>query len=244
MSAYQVIASHYDLLTGNIDYASYSAYIDNKLTENNISGIILDAGCGTGTMLSLMSRRGYDMIGVDICSEMLAIASNKQTRALLLQQDLCYLDLYGSISGAISTLDVINHFSSEHSLKRFISRVSLFMDDNGIFIFDMNLPFKHEVVLADNTFTFEFDECMLIWQNHLKGRRLHIKLDLFTESKEGFYLRKSESFYEYTYSLEEIKALIEPDFDILEIIDGETFRELSEVSERAVFTTRKRHATL
>jgi len=240
MSAYGEIASFYDLLTGNVNYDAYSEYIAEKLKENNIEGLILDAGCGTGTLLSRIRAYGYDMIGVDICPEMLSVADAKQTGALLLQQDLSELDLYGTVSGAISTLDVINHFSSELLLKRFLSRLSLFMEEGGVFIFDLNLPYKHETVLADNTFVFDYGSCVLVWQNKLLGSRLLIEMDLFIEAENGSYIRKREKFWEYTYTPERIKALLEPDFEILEVLDGESFSALSETSERAVFAVRKR----
>lgn len=137
MSGYSLLAHYYDLLTDNVNYDEYARYIDNTFITQKIDGIILDAGCGTGTMLSLLAERGYDMIGVDIDEEMLSEAKQKCPDALLLRQDVTEIDLFGTIRGAVSTLDVVNHIESINAVERFFSRVALFLEPDGIFIFDM-----------------------------------------------------------------------------------------------------------
>ena len=240
MNAYAAIARLYDALTANVNYSAYAEYIVRKFKENQIEGTILDAGCGTGVMLEHFKKHGFDMIGVDISSDMLASAARKQTGALLLQQDLRCLDLFGTISGAVSTLDVMNHLPSENDLTIVFSRIALFMEAKGILIFDINLPYKHNEVLANNCFVFELSKEIVVWQNRLEKTRVLINLDVFTECGDNKYTRTSESFYEYTYSLERIKALLEEDYDILEIVDGESFCALSDTSERAVVCARKK----
>ena len=240
MSGYREIADYYDLLTENVDFESYIEFVDGVFKKNNVNGVVLDAGCGTGRVLSLLSRRGYDLIGVDKSPEMLSVAAKKQTGALLLQQDLTQLDLYGTVSGALSTMDVVNHLSSAGDVRRFFSRLALFMEPGGIFIFDMNLPYKHETILANNSFVFEFSKGMLVWRNEPKRGRVLIILDIYILNKNGTYERKQEELYEYTYSLEEISRLAGVDFEIIETKDGETFKGLTEHSQRAVLVARKR----
>lgn len=243
MSAYSIFAHYYDLLTDNVRYADYAKYIDKVFKEHNIGGIILDAGCGTGTMLSLLSERGYDMIGVDIDEEMLSEAFQKCPDALLLRQDIAKLDLFGTIRGAVSTLDVVNHMDSTNAVENFFSRVALFMEPDGIFIFDMNLPYKHDIVLADNAFVFEFTDGMLVWQNKNESEKKRIKmtLDLYLKDKGTQYIRSNESFYEYTYGLKEIEKILNKcGFEIIKTADGEEFTALGDSSQRAVITAKRK----
>ena len=48
---------------------------DALISERNL---VLDLGCGTGTITELLYEKGYDMIGVDSSEEMLQIALDKK----------------------------------------------------------------------------------------------------------------------------------------------------------------------
>ena len=66
MEAYGKFAQVYDLFMDNIDYESWAAYVEKHLKARGIEdGLVLELGCGTGTMTGLLAQKGYDMIGVD-----------------------------------------------------------------------------------------------------------------------------------------------------------------------------------
>ena len=51
----------------NVDYDAWGAWLKQQLKEYGIlDGLVLDLGCGTGTMTELLAEAGYDMIGVTI----------------------------------------------------------------------------------------------------------------------------------------------------------------------------------
>ena len=75
---YSVFAEVYDSLAEDVEYVRRADYITSLLRKYGTDPeIILDLGCGTGSVTSLMAKKGYSMIGVDISSEMLSIASSK-----------------------------------------------------------------------------------------------------------------------------------------------------------------------
>ena len=81
MSAYEKFAQVYDLFMDNIDYEGWAEYVTDRLREYEITdGLVLELGCGTGTMTGLLAGKGYDMIGVDNSEEMLAEAMAKKSR--------------------------------------------------------------------------------------------------------------------------------------------------------------------
>ena len=81
MEAYSKFAQVYDLFMDNIDYEGWADYVTDRLKEYGITdGLVLELGCGTGTMTGLLADRGYDMIGVDNSEEMLAEAMEKESR--------------------------------------------------------------------------------------------------------------------------------------------------------------------
>ncbi|MEG1931565.1 MAG: class I SAM-dependent methyltransferase, partial [Pygmaiobacter sp.] len=225
------------------DYEALHSFIRSMFQSHGlIGGIIADLGCGTGELTLRLASDGYDMIAVDGSADMLAVLNDKrykkeQQGILLLQQDLTKLDLYGTIQGAVSTFDTFNHIGPFAKVDEAIRRVGLFMEKGGLFLFDVNTPYKHTEILHNNTFTLEDEDAQCVWKNTLEdgGARTKIELEI-TDDTETFF----ECFYEYSYALDELKASCERHgFEILDILDGETFHALSATSQRALLIGEK-----
>ena len=253
MAGYGDFAYYYDMLTENVDYKSRCEYICNLLAENGVGkGILLDLACGTGTMSMLLSDRGYDVIGVDASEDMLSVAQEKKTESgkdiMFLCQRMEELDLFGTINGAVCTLDSINHITDEDTVKKVFSKVSLFMEDKGLFLFDVNTPYKHREILGDNTFIYDMDDVYCVWQNSTDKKTLltEVSLDIFerdTEEEDDVYYRYCEEFSERGYELSEIeKWLTEYKFEVLGVFEEMTKKPVGETTQRAVFLARK-HGT-
>ena len=160
--AYNEFAYFYDEFNGEADYDALYEQIRQELNAHDIrDGILADLGCGTGELTLMLTQAGYDMIGIDQSEEMLCVVRDKAEqlglsgKLLLLQQDLLKLDLYGTIRGAVSTFDTFNHIPD---LDTAIANAGFFMEKGGVFLFDMNTPYKHRNVLGDNEFTFEEED--------------------------------------------------------------------------------------
>lgn len=253
MAGYGDFAYYYDLLTENVDYESRCEYICNLLAENGVGkGILLDLACGTGTMSMLLSDKGYDVIGVDASEDMLSVAQEKKMESgkdiMFLCQRMEELDLFGTINAAVCTLDSINHITDEKTVQQVFSKVSLFMEDKGIFLFDVNTPYKHREVLGDNTFIYDMDDVYCVWQNSTDKKTLltEVSLDIFekdTEEEEDVYYRYSEEFSEKGYELSQIeKWLTEYKFEVLGVYEELSKNKVGEKTQRAVFVARK-HGT-
>ena len=248
MASYGDFAYYYDMLTENVDYDKRCEYICGLLAENSISeGILLDLACGTGTMSLMFSQKGYDVVGVDGSEEMLTQAQEKKMESgddvIFLCQRMEELDLFGTINAAVSTLDSINHVTDEDTVKEIFRRVSLFMEDKGIFVFDVNTPYKHREVLGDNTFIYDLDEVYCVWQNSTDENLVTtISLDLFEkdEEDEETYYRYSEEFSERAYDLDDIRSWLEEcKFEVTAVYEEMTKDSVKADTQRAVFVARK-----
>ena len=72
VDAYSSFAEVYDTFMDNVPYEEWAEYLAAILREYGIEdGLVLDLGCGTGSMTEKMAAKGYDMIGVDNSGEML-----------------------------------------------------------------------------------------------------------------------------------------------------------------------------
>ena len=61
MDAYTSFASVYDMFMDNIPYGEWCAYLTSLLKEYGVEdGILLDLGCGTGSLTELLAQEGYD----------------------------------------------------------------------------------------------------------------------------------------------------------------------------------------
>ena len=248
MASYGDFAYYYDMLTENVDYDKRCEYICGLLAENGVSeGILLDLACGTGTMSLMFAEKGYDVVGVDGSEEMLTQAQEKKMESgadiIFLCQKMEELDLFGTINAAVSTLDSINHVTNEDTVKEIFRRVSLFMEDKGIFVFDVNTPYKHREVLGDNTFIYDLDEVYCIWQNSTDENLVTtISLDLFEkdEEDEETYYRYSEEFSEKAYDLDDIRDWLQDcKFEVVAVYEEMTKDAVKADTQRAVFVARK-----
>lgn len=246
--AYNEFAYFYDEFNGEADYDALYAHIKAALDVHAIrDGIVADLGCGTGELTLMLAQAGYDMIGIDQSEEMLCVVRDKADQLglggglLLLRQDLRSLDLYGTIRAAVSTFDTLNHVPE---LDAVIANAGFFMEKGGVFLFDMNTPYKHRAVLGDHTFTFEQEDAGCVWQNHYceAGRRVDIQVDItYYETGERFH----EEFAEYTYDLDTVRdALARHGFTLESVCDGESFGPLTDTSERYFFCAVKNYTQL
>ena len=245
--SYDVFSGFYDRLTDNVEYEKRADYFCRLLSMCDIKdGILLDLGCGTGSMSVKMAEKGFDVIGVDTSIGMLGIAQQKMyesgERILFLNQPMQDIDLYGTVDCAICVLDGINHLNSSDEVRQTFEKVSFFMNKGGAFAFDVNTIYKHKNVLADNAFIYEFDDLFCAWQNNYneEDNSVDISLDFF-EEEDGVYYRSGENFSEQAYELDEISEwLEEAGFEIIGIYDDLTINSVRPDSERAVFLAKKK----
>lgn len=89
MASYESFARVYDLFMDNIPYEEWCGYLHTLLEKYDVTdGLVLELGCGTGTMTELLADCGYDMIGVDNSADMLEIALEKKEQS---GKDILYL---------------------------------------------------------------------------------------------------------------------------------------------------------
>lgn len=246
MESYSQFALVYDKLMQDVDYKGRTSYL-LKLFEKfgKTPTLLLDVACGTGGFSNQFALKGIEVIGVDMSEEMLLAARENSaalaTDVLFLCQKAEELDLYGTVDGAICCLDSVNHITDIKKLKKAFERVSLFLEEDSLFIFDVNTLYKHEHILADNTFVIEEDDVFCVWQNEYDEKNLStdITLDFFISDGEK-YERFSEEFSEKAYTDDQLKELLEESGFTLEAVYGDmTELEPDENCERAIFIARK-----
>jgi len=210
MNGYRALADYYDRLMG-FDYEQLAEHIVDEFEARGCQPrTILDLGCGSGSLMAELNKRGYDTIGVDASEDMLALAAEKCPDSLLLCQDIRKLDLYDVVDAAVCTLDTLNHLLKTSDIAQVFERLRLFIAPGGLFIFDVNSPEKHRLTLADNTLALEEDGLMCVWQNSLNEKTCTVtmQLDFFEEDEDGLYIRTTDVVKERAYSDDTWKKLL------------------------------------
>ena len=238
---YDLLAPYYDAINADIDYVKWADFIDEILKKECAARpeLILDLGCGTGKMTLELSRRGYDMTGIDYSPEMLDIARSAAEEdghdVLWLCQDMREFELYGTVDATVCCLDCINHLEDEKDLKKCLDLVHNYLIPDGIFIFDINGRYKFENVYADNTYAMEEDGGMCVWENFYDSdsRICDFYITLFKECNDGRYKRYDETQSERMYTLAEIKTALEKSgFEFLYALGDLDFSPGSDECER------------
>ena len=246
--AYNEFAYFYDEFNGEADYDTLYRYITAELQAHGIrDGILADLGCGTGDLTLMLAQAGYDVIGIDRSEEMLSVLREKADelgltgRLLLLRQDLLELDLYGTIRAAVSTFDTYSHIGPLDSFEKAIRKAAYFMERGGVFLFDLNTPYKHREILAGQTFDIEAEDADCHWSNRYAedAQRVDITIDIdYHETGEHF----REQFSEYSYTLDTVRALLEKyGFAVARVADGEDFGPVRADSPRWIITAVKQY---
>ena len=242
---YSEFAYSYDILMQNVDYQKRTDYLYSLFEKfDRAPTLMLDLACGTGEFSNRFANKGVSVIGVDISYDMLSVAREKsaeqQNDILYLCQDAAELDLYGTVDGAICCLDSLNHITDYEDFCSAIARVSLFLEKDRLFIFDLNTEYKHSCVLGNNTFVIDTNDVYCVWQNEYQGNNtVEINLDFFTR-EDNVYLRTGESFCERAYTCQEVEnALNKAGLKTEAIYEEMSQNKPCDTTQRVVYVTRK-----
>lgn len=225
---YDAIARVYDALNAEIDYEAWADFVEDCFSRYlpDRPELVLDLACGTGSMTRAMAKRGYDMIGVDGSDAMLGEAYEKSEGMgiLYLLQDMRSFELYGTVGATLCCLDSINYLLSEEDVKKTFAGVHNYLDPNGLFLFDVNTPYRFHHIYGNQAYVLEdeTEEGMVYcgWQNEYDEESgiCDFYLSLFEEREDGSYDRSDEHQKEKCYSMEQLTALLKKTgFELLNV---------------------------
>ena len=246
---YSALASVYDRLNDTVDYKAWADFIEkifDKYAEAKPS-LVLDLGCGTGSMTAELLSRGYDMTALDLSEDMLSVAEQRiresgRDGVLFILGDMCSFELYGTVDAVVCCLDGVNHLTSRDELLACFSTVANYLNPGGLFVFDMNTPYKFRTTYDDRDYILEDDGIMCCWRNRLNKKKdtVDFYLTVF-EEKDGTWTRTDGVEREKAYSLRTVKnALDECGLELIDVSSDYGFSLPTDECERWYLTARKK----
>lgn len=246
---YSLLSPVYDRINGEVDHEGWADYYisEMKKHERGSTSLVLDLGCGTGSLTLPLARRGYDMTGLDRNPDMLAVARTRaekegfSDRILWLCEDMTDFELYGTVEAVVSSLDCVNHLLTPGEVKACFRLVHNYLSPDGLFLFDINSPHKFKSVYGENAYLFEDKSGFCAWQNFYREKSgiCDFQITLFEKERDGRYTRSDSFSRERMYTVRSIsRYLKEAGFELLTVSGGFDGHPACDTDMRIFFTAR------
>jgi SAM-dependent methyltransferase len=247
--SYEQFAYLYDELMHDAPYDEWVRFVKEKLNNYHVEGkSLLDLACGTGQLSIRFAKEGYNVTGVDLSSDMLAVAQAKaQEEGLLIpffEQNMANLEGHGLFDIIGIFCDSLNYLQSDREVADTFSNVFQHLKEEGLFFFDVHSIHKISHGFIDKTFAQAEDRLSYIW-NSFPGEMpnsVEHELSFFVlDEQSGKYDRFDELHYQRTYSVSQYRDwLEEAGFDLLEVCADFENDTPKKESERIFFIARKK----
>jgi len=140
MDNFKLYSQYYDLLYQKKNYFQEVEYV-HSLIENYFSGNakeLLDLGSGTGKHGKLFAARGYNVLGLERSTEMVAVANtNKYKNFNSIQGDITDFSLNKQFDVVTALFHVISYVNYNQDIEAVFKNVHLHLKPLGVFIFDV-----------------------------------------------------------------------------------------------------------
>lgn len=247
METYRELAAVYDRLMKHIDFSKVTDFYLKAAHRYKWDGKnVLDLACGTGNITLELIKRGYNVAGVDISSEMLTAADRKIFEAgykpQLIWQDIRELIVPREFDLVISAFDSLNYLLKEKDLARTFANVNRALVPDGFFMFDMHSEYRVKEIIGENIFTYQDDELFYTWHSNYDAKRMicRMKLDVFTQTNAELYRRIEEYHEQRYYPPDTVTELLQSNgFKLLGVFGDQKLRKPGPHTERIFYTARK-----
>lgn len=189
---------------------------------------LLDIGCGRGGFMQRMQSDGVVCKGIDLSAIMV-----EECRAVGLDAECVDVSkVGGKYDAVVAIFDVLN-FLNEEELLLFLDAVAQRLNDDGVFIADINTLYGFRDV-AEGTMSSENEGEFLVVDAVFEDEKLFTKFTLFEKEESGKYTKYQDTIVQYFHKLKLFEKL-----PTLKLIDKQTF-SLYDTKDKTLLIFKKR----
>ncbi|MBM4762362.1 class I SAM-dependent methyltransferase [Bacillus sp. B15-48] len=246
---YQKFAYLYDTLMVDVPYDGWVNWVIDRSKKYEVSGSrLMDLACGTGELSIRLAKAGFQVTGIDLSEDMLAVAQAKTEEEGLeipyYHQDMTELTGLSEFDVVGIFCDSLNYISEEVDVKKTFAKVYQHLSPGGLFLFDVHSIYKMDVIFQSSPFTYNDEEIAYIW-DCFSGESPHSvehELTFFVyDEMTGQYDRVDEHHLQRTFEPTMYKIWLEnAGFELLELTADFLPTLPSDDSERIMFVARKK----
>ncbi|MEA1891189.1 MAG: class I SAM-dependent methyltransferase [Campylobacterota bacterium] len=189
--------------------ALYDLY-RSELDEYKIK-TLLDVGCGRGGFMRRMISDGVTCKGIDLSSVMIDACKKDDLDAECVE--LSHVD--AKFDAIVCIFDVLN-FMQKDELVKFLDDVASKLNDDGVFIADINTLYGFSDV-AEGTMSCDNNKEFLVVDAEFSNDELHTKFTLFEKLDER-YIKHQDTIVQYFHKIKTFQKL-----SGLKLVDKQTF---------------------
>lgn len=252
--SYGRFASVYDQLMEDMPYAEWLGFARASWSKYGMPGSVVDLGCGTGSISIPLARSGFDVYGIDLSGDMLAMARSKWDESPAqairprtgtirwLQQDMREWELYEPVDAVISFCDCLNYLTEEADIEAAFRSTYAGLKSGGTFLFDIHPPKQFIRYSEEQPFVLDERDVAYIWTCDFDERRCEIEhsLTIFARENDGRFSRFEETHVQRAYDPDWIvAALLRAGFSKVDRYADFELKPADESSERLFFVAVK-----
>lgn len=252
--SYEKFAYTYDRLMNSMPYADWLRFVKEGFERFGAKpSTLVDLGCGTGNLTIPLALEGYQVTGIDLSEDMLAVAERKTSEhkgqfhsgaIRWVQQDLREWDLGEQVDAAFSFCDSLNYLLEEEDIIDAFRQTYEGLKSGGLFLFDVHTPEQLFAYADSQPFFLNEDDVAYIWTSEMDEERVQIEHDLTIFVKDSgskdTFRRIDETHHQRAYALQWLKqVLLDTGFSEVHMAADFTWEEPTSLTERAFFIAKK-----
>ncbi len=205
-------------------YDLYRSELDGKDVQT-----LLDVGCGRGGFMQRMISDGVKCKGIDLSSVMVQECQDKG----LDTQCIDISKVEGTYDAIVSIFDVLN-FMDKKSLVKFLDCISYKLNDDGMFIADINTLYGFCDV-AEGTMSKDTVDEFLSVDAKFFDNELHTNFTLFNKNQDGTFIKYQDTIVQYFHKIQIFQKL-----SSLKLVDKQTF-SLYDTEDKTLLIFKKKY---
>ncbi len=173
---------------------------------------LLDLGCGRGGFMLRMQSDGVECKGIDLSQVMVDECKAKSLHA----ECIDVAEESGSYDAVVSIFDVLN-FMDKDTLTKFLEAVTQRLNDDGVFIADINTLYGFSDV-AEGTMSNDNGDEFLNVDAVFENNELHTTFTLFEKKEDECYAKYQDTIIQHFHKIQFFQKL-----SGLKLVDKQTF---------------------